>query len=272
MANKLIFTLMLLALIVSCQPGTMNKNKQEIFDSEDAMPGPEKPDLIFHYSVWFALVNLIYDGTLTAEELKTKGDIAIGSYNGLNGELVMVDGSLYQITEDGAVHEPGNKNLICYANATFFDKEQGFDMEGPVNYDILRSKINEALPSKNQFYAFRIKGDFEYMKCGGVQKQEKPYKTGLDKLLPVRPVFEKENFSGIMVGFFCPEYIGDINVIGFHMHSVSDDASFGGHVMDFNASKLSVEIDYISEYQFLLPQTQDFLNARFENTFQYNTR
>ena len=60
MANKLIFTLMLLALIVSCQPGTMNKNKQEIFDSEDAMPGPEKPDLIFHYSVWFALENMLF--------------------------------------------------------------------------------------------------------------------------------------------------------------------------------------------------------------------
>ena len=48
-------------------------------------------------------------------------------------------------------------------------------MEGLVKYDILRSKIDEALPSKNQFYAFRIRGDFGYMKCGGVQKQEKPY-------------------------------------------------------------------------------------------------
>jgi len=52
-------------------------------------------------------------------------------------------------------------------------------MEGPVNYDILRSKINEALPSKKPVLCFRIKGDFEYMKCGGVQKQEKPYKTDL---------------------------------------------------------------------------------------------
>jgi acetolactate decarboxylase len=126
------------------------------------MPGPEKPDLIFHYSVWFALVNLIYDGTLTTEELKTKGDIAIGSYNGLNGELVMVDGNLYQITEDGAVHEPGNKDLICYANATFFDKEQGFDMEGPVNYDILRSKINEALSQTQDFLNAIFENTFQY--------------------------------------------------------------------------------------------------------------
>jgi len=270
--KKSLLTVTLLIILVTCQPDGHNSKTNVFFNSKDTLLNQEKPDLFYHYSVWYAFVNLVFDGTLTAKELKTKGDIALGSYNGLNGELIMTDGKLYQVTEDGAIHVPGDEELICYANATFFDSEQGFEMEGPVKYEFLRAKLNEELPSKNQFYAFRIKGDFSYMKCGSIQKQVKPYKTGLDKLLPVRPVFEKENISGTMVGFFCPDFIGDINVIGYHMHFINDDASFGGHVMDFESRKLKVEIDYITEYQFVLPRTQEYLEGEFKNTFQYGAK
>lgn len=263
---------MLFVFFIACQPAQKENKNDTSLRSDSSFSTPGKTDIFYHYSVWFAFINLIYDGTLTVKEIKTKGDIALGSYNGLNGELVMADGKLFQVTEDGKIHTPDDDGLICYANATFFDNEQGFEMEGSVKYESLRTKLNEVLPSGNQFYAFRITGDFKYMKCGSIQKQERPYKTGLDKLLPVRPVFEAENISGTMVGFFCPDFIGDLNVMGYHIHFISDDASFGGHVMDFEASKLNVGIDYITEYQFELPRTQEFMEGEFINFYQYGAK
>lgn len=257
-------------LVLSIFFASCNSSQTPVTDIND--PAMEKSDAFYHYSVWWAFVNLVFDGTLTAKELKTKGDIALGSYNSLEGELVMIDGKLLKVTDDGSVHEAVDEEMICYANATWFNADQSFNIDKPVNYDSLRALINKKLPSHNQFYGFRIHGTFDYMRCGGVPKQEKPYTKGLDELLPIRPVFEQENVTGTMVGFYCPQFIGNINVAGYHLHFVSEDFSFGGHVLDFNTSNLKVELDYITEYTFVLPETPEFLQGSFEKEFQYGTK
>lgn len=262
-------SLVLLFSLISCQQA---KEVPVVIQEEKKSEVTEKSDMFYHYSVWYAFVNKIFDGNLTAKELKTKGDIGLGSYDRLDGELIMLDGVLYRATEDGKVTEAKDTDKIVYANAAFFDTEKTFKIAKIENYASLRAKINEQLPSKNLFYAFKIHGDFKKMKCGGLHKQEKPFKNGLDVLIPNRPIFERENFKGTMVGFFCPEFIGDINVKAYHLHFVSDDKKFAGHVMEFEAENLEVEIDLINKYQFDLPTTDEFLKGEFENEFQYNKK
>jgi acetolactate decarboxylase len=264
-----IFPFAFLILFIAYKP-VVNEDDP---DSMETARETEEKDGLFHYSIWWALVNLIYDGELTAGNLKREGDIALGSYNGLSGELVMVDGILYKVAEDGSVFEAEDNELICYANATWFNPNNFYEIDGSISYDSLRSNLSSNFPSDNQFYGLRIHGDFEYMKCGGVPEQEKPYTQGLDELLPNRPVYERENFSGTMVGFYCPDFIGNINVPGFHLHFISDDATFGGHVMEFNARKLEVGIDFITEYTFVLPETEEYLfKGSFNREFQYGTK
>jgi acetolactate decarboxylase len=267
--NKYSFPIIFLLFLVSCKssPGDNDQHTENLAQSS------VKSDAFYHYSIWWAFVNLVFDGTLTSAELKEKGDIALGSYNGLDGELVMVDGNLYHIGEDGSVRFAEDEEMICYTNATWFDVDKQFTLSGPMGYDSLRSDLRSSFPSPNQFYGIKIHGKFEYMKCGGVPKQEKPYTTGLDVLLPARPVFEKENVSGTMVGFYCPDFIGNINVAGFHFHFISDDAEFGGHVMEFEGRDLQVELDFMTEYTFVLPETPEYLQSgAFEKEFQYGTK
>jgi len=61
-------------------------------------------------------------------------------------------------------------------------------------------------------------------------------------------------------------------VKAYHLHFVSDDKQFAGHVMEFEAENLKVEIDLINKYQFDLPTTEEFLKGEFENEFQYNKK
>jgi len=229
----------------------------------------EKSDIFYHYSIWHAFVNKIFEGDITAAEVKANGDIGLGSYNLLDGELIMLDGKLYQAKEDGSVITPTDDTKVVYANATFFDTDDSFELGEIADYETLRKHINEKLETKNMFYAFKIHGEFTKIKCGGLHKQEKPFKDGLDVLIPNRPIFERENFSGTMVSFFCPEFIGDINASGYHLHFVSDDETFAGHVMEFEAKSLRVEIDQIHEYKFVLPQTKEYKNVGFDKAFQY---
>ncbi|WP_282160598.1 acetolactate decarboxylase [Ulvibacterium marinum] len=261
------FALIGLLIVLNACKEEAKPNIAEV--SEKKIEIVEKPDLFYHYSIWHAFVNKIFEGDITAGELKTKGDIGLGSYNFLDGELIMLNGQLYQAKENGKVVKPSDDIKIAYANATFFDTDDTFNLQKVPDYETLRKYINEKLPTKNIFYAFKIHGEFSKMKCGGLHKQEKPFDKGLDYLIPNRPIFERENFTGTMVGFFCPEFIGDINASGYHLHFVSDDETFAGHVMEFEAKNLKVEIDRIHEYQFVLPQTEEYRNVGFEKEFQY---
>ena len=262
-------------LVTSCSsPEPTNsvdkKESSPIVESADLFQNRE--EVFFHYSIWWAFVNKVFDGDLSVAKLKSKGTIGLGSYTQLDGELIMLDGIPYRVREDGVVSIPENDDKIVYANAAFFNPEYNFKIGGSIGYDTLRERINKNLPTENQFYAFRIKGDFKYMKCGGLHKQEKPYEEGLDVLIPNRPIFERENFSGTMVGFYCPEFIGNINVAGYHMHFISEDKKFGGHVMEFESKNLEVEIDPLLEYQFVLPNSQDFFNVALDKEFQYKKK
>jgi acetolactate decarboxylase len=263
--KRKIVGLLLAAFIMSCG---QNENNLRLTRSTTE----EYEDTFYQYSIWWAFVNKCYDGTLTAKALKTKGDIALGSYSALDGELVMADGVPYKITEDGVVSEADDEELIVYVDAAFFNPAQSFTIDSVVTHESLRTAINNQLPTKNVFYAFKIRGDFSYVKCGGLHKQERPYETGLDVLIPNRPVFERENLSGTIIGFYCPEFIGNINVANYHFHFISDDKKFGGHLMEFHGKNLKVEIDPLHKYKFELPQTEDFLNGKFDKEFQYNNK
>ncbi|RED96004.1 acetolactate decarboxylase [Marinoscillum furvescens] len=261
--KKLAFMICLSAMLAACQKPCSN---QEITSNTAVTK-----DKFYHYSIWYAFVNRIFDGELTAERLYQNGDLGLGSFDRLDGELIMLDGKLYRATEDGKVTIAQPKDKIAYVNATFFEADHTFEVQAS-NYDELRAAINARLPSRNIFYAFKISGEFDYMKCGGLHKQDKPFDTGLDVLIPNRPIFERSNFSGTMVGFFSPDFIGDINVAGYHLHFVSDDEQFAGHVMDFKASSLQVHVDELYAYEFELPRQKEYLEGDFDKRFQYEKK
>ncbi|RAJ10251.1 acetolactate decarboxylase [Arenibacter echinorum] len=261
-----IFILFLISSLTSC-----NDNITKKISGNDVSE-IEVLEEFYQYSIWYAFVNKVFEGDLTVKELKRKGNIGLGSYTMLDGELVMLDGIPYQIKEDGTVYVPSDNAKIVYANAGFFREDHSFNIDDTLGFDELRRRINENLPSKNMFYSFKIHGKFNWMKCGGLHKQEPPFTDGLDVLIPNRPVFTRDNFEGTIVGFYCPEFIGNINVGGFHFHFISDDLKFGGHVMEFEAETLEVSMDEMHEYKFVLPDTDAFRNVGFETEFQYRKK
>ena len=247
------------------------KNNSTSAEKEDAVINKTSGEF-YHYSLWAALVNKIYDGTLTVKEAKSHGDIGLGTYNGADGELILIDGVFYHVPSSGEVLVADDSTHIPYLNAAFFTKEFSFELNDRISYDSLRKLIQQKFPSRNFFYAFKIHGEFDSLKLGSLYKQERPYKEGLDSLMPKRPKFDHTNVSGTMVGFYCPDFIGDINVAGFHLHFMSDDKKVGGHVMDFKGKNFEVGMDKLTSYHFVLPQTADYDRVNLEKKFQYGKK
>ena len=203
----------------------------------------ENQEYIYSYSVLTALNNGIFSGDLPISELKTKGDLGLGTYENLDGEMVFLDGTPFQVLENGDIVEATDSMATPYAVVTFFEEDHKFDIEGTCNYTQLKAKILDELPSENYFYAFEIKGHFTSVNCGGAPKQNKPYSKTLAEIIPGRPLFNAENISGTIVGFYCPSYVGEMTLAGFHLHFLADDKTIGGHLIDFESSNIHVGFD-----------------------------
>jgi len=264
MKNYLILFLVL--ILIGCH--SLQKDKTTTKRANDA-----KANTFFQYNIWGAFVNRVFDGDYTVKELKLKGDFGLGSFDMLDGEMVMLDGIAYRIREDGIVSEGNDADEIVYADATFFHQESQYSTAEEVNFDTLRKVLNSHLPSPNNFYALKITGEFDSIKLGGLHKQTAPFEKGLDFLIPTRPIFIGEKIKGTMIGFYCPSFIGDINAAGFHFHFISEDKKLGGHVMEIKATNsLKVSMQKLVNYEFKLPESEAFEKVQFDKQFQYNKK
>jgi len=105
-----------------------------------------------------------------------------------------------------------------------------------------------------------LKGKFSQMKVRSIAAQQKPYPSFLEVTQQQR-VFKKNEVEGMAFGFWFPEYLDGIGVGGMHLHFLSEDHQFGGHILDFSASDISVSIQPLFEYQIHLPDVQSFSEA-----------
>lgn len=140
-------------------------------------------DMIFHYSVLKALDNGVLEGNMKVGELKQHGDFGLGTFNKLNGEMIVLDHNVYRVSPEGKILQPDEETLIPYSVITYYHQDDTMSLSGEINYLALKIYINRRIPSRNLFYAFRIHGEFQYIKCGGASMQEKPYNKSLVQCL-----------------------------------------------------------------------------------------
>lgn len=266
--------LLISLLIVSCHSNKKNTETETAAEQKEEVTDvltSDHSNTFYQYSVWFAFVNKVFDGDLTVKELKQHGDVGLGSFDFLDGELVMLDGVAYRIRENGEITTGADADQIVYADAAFFNEEGSFSIDNSIAFSDLAGKLDPKKKSPHYFYVYKIYGTFQHIKLGGVPKVTPPFEDGLDVLIPNRPVFETNNITGTLVGFYCPDYIGNINAKGHHFHFISDDKKWGGHVMDFQSvGALQVKWDQKEKYQFDLPSNTVFENVELSNEFQYN--
>lgn len=203
-----------------------------------------------------ALLDGVYDGVMDFETLKDYGDFGIGTFEGLDGEMLAFDGEFYQVKANGKAYQVTDSTLTPFASVTFFDNDLEESLPEGMEYAQLPDYIEDLLPTKNIFYAIRIDGEFSYVKTRSFPAQEKPYPP-LAELTANE--FEFADVQGVVVGFICPEYVSGVNVPGYHLHFLTSDRDAGGHVLALTVKQATISVDYTSEFLMILPgQGSDF--------------
>jgi acetolactate decarboxylase len=214
---------------------------------------------IVQFSTIDALMTGVYDGETTLSELARWGNFGIGTFNALDGEMILYNGTFYKVKSDGNIYRYEGTVQTPFATVTFFQAESSYQVTG-IDYSGLKSTLDSMIASPNLFYAIRVSGTFRTVKTRSVPEQEKPYPP-LIEITAHQPEFQAEEVSGILVGFYCPPFVTGINVPGYHLHFLSDDETFGGHLLELELEHATVEIDPISQFKLILPHDKEFMDA-----------
>jgi acetolactate decarboxylase len=210
-----------------------------------------------------ALVEGIYEENVSLAEIQTHGDFGLGTFNDLDGEMVMIDGRTYQITADGRVREIlDDQTLSPFACVTFYNPISHDDILAEMSHERFEEWLDGLLPSPNLFYAIRIEGEFSHIKARSVPKQAN-YRP-LVEVAQDQSVFEFTDVRGTMAGFYTPSYMASLNVPGMHLHFLSEDKQVGGHVLECSPREGRVGVQFIRRLELSLPMTFDYLTLDFQ--------
>ena len=206
-----------------------------------------------------ALLAGVYDGRMTIGELLKFGDFGLGTFDKLDGEMLILDGIVYQIKVDGKVYTPDDTLTTPFAAISYFESGAKYDLNEDIDFDSLKAILDKNISNRNQFYGIKICGTFKYMKTRSVPAQEKPCQQLLD-IIPNQAIFEMENIEGTIVGYFCPYFVEGINVPGYHLHFISKDLQKGGHILGLTTNHGTIELDSYNEFSLILPEDNDDFN------------
>jgi len=185
----------------------------------------QEPVKLFQYNTLGALMAGLYGGTMTVGELLEHGDLGLGTLDSIDGELIVLDGKAYQAKGSG-------KRIESY-------------------YD-----------GENLFRSIKIHGEFSQMHVRMIPKSTPD--TKFADVATHQPEYSRENVSGTIVGFWTPEIFHGVSVAGYHLHFISDDLTFGGHVMDFVIKEGMIEVGAVDQLDQRFPvQDRQYLFAKF---------
>jgi acetolactate decarboxylase len=212
---------------------------------------------IYQVSTLGALMEGIFEGTVGFGELKQYGDIGIGTFNGVDGEMIELNGVFYQIRADGKAYRVADTARTPFAVVTFFEPDQNISLGRVTSISELTALLDKHLPTPNIFYAIRIDGEFSHIKTRSVPVQHRPYPRLAD-VVKNQPVFEFANVKGTIVGFRCPPYVNGVNLPGYHFHFITADRKAGGHLLDCRTIQANAGIDFTHRFEMKLGDDRDF--------------
>ncbi len=215
-----------------------------------------KENSIYQVSTLQALVLGYTRPVITVEELLEHGDTGLGTFEGVGGEMIVVDGHCYCAANDGSVTESDPKTGVPFAAVTKMKDGREIGLDNIADIEELKTKLDIAIEEDfglNSMHIVKIVGRFKKVSA----RSEAEYKSHHVSLKEILSKSQKDFFfndiDGTLVCVYYPDYMDSINAKGWHLHFVSDDHSCGGHVFDVSVDKSKAVINKISNLNIQLP-------------------
>ena len=198
---------------------------------------------------------------ISVEELLKHGDTGLGTYEDVNGEMILVDGHPYRADETGAIEEVSMDTGVPFCAVSILQGNREFGFSGIDNIDKLKTMLDLKIEEDfglNSMHMARIDGHFSSISA----RSEAPYHSQHITLKEMLSKTQKEFFfsdiRGTLICVYFPDYMDGINAPGWHLHFVSEDRKLGGHVFDLSLEEGRVLLDKITQIEIKLPEDAAF--------------
>lgn len=198
---------------------------------------------------------------ITVGELLQHGNLGLGTFEDVDGEMIVLDGKCYRAKNNGEVVPAENERGVPFASICCFqsNRSEGFEKMDTIEQikEWLTLRIEEEF-GLNSMYAVRINGEFSRVDARSESGTKAHHVTLKDALNVTQKAFIFENIKGSLVCVYYPDYMDGINASGWHMHFLSEDKRKGGHVFDISMTKGNASFCKITSLEIRIPDSPAF--------------
>lgn len=217
------------------------------------------PGAVTQFAVLDALLAGVYSQGASVGVVRAAGDTGVGCCEGLGGEVVILDGELYECTSDGPPRLMTDDEFLPFVDVCSLDESTGSAL---VDLDLtgLDSAVADRLLSRNLFHAVRVDGVFAHVLTRVTRRQEPPFRP-LAEVAAEQIETTTRECAGTLVGFWMPRIYQGVTVAGLHLHFLSEDRSVGGHVLDARVREGRLRMSAFADFSLRLPRDGQFLST-----------
>jgi acetolactate decarboxylase len=198
----------------------------------------------------------VYDGADNMDALQRPEAYGLGTFDKLDGEMVVLGGVVYRVGSDGSVTKPAPATKIPFASVSVLESPDiAFDMGAVASKADFEKLILSKLQSLNYPVLIVVSVHLDSIRTRSVPAQQKPYAPLGEVCATQQKEFNLGAQEGTLVGFYCPSYMAGLNAAGFHLHFLNNDRTAGGHVLEFTAKDGKVRLQILTGIQAILPGT-----------------
>lgn len=171
-----------------------------------------------------------YDGLAPINSVWKGQTLGLGTFDHLDGELVLVGGVMYRVSTDGSPQKIDGSQSTPFFEAINFHPDTSGPVPPGTTCATLANTVNELAKTNSGVVAVRVRGTFTDLVTRSVPAQATPYKP-LSEVVAKQTLFPLGARKAVLVGFRTgPDFAG-VGAPGLHLHGVTADRTAGGHVI-----------------------------------------
>lgn len=233
-----------------------------MLNTQGKAASPDGTELcMYQVSTLTALAMGYTRAVITVEELLRHGDTGLGTFEDVDGEMIVADGCCYRAMADGSVTVAPPEQGVPFSAVSRLKGTRSFPLDAVTDIEQLKTILNLHIEEHfglNSMHMARIDGAFERVCARSESGQRTQHVTLKDVLKDNQRDFVFEEVEGTLVCVYYPDYMDGINAPGWHLHFLSADRRRGGHVFDCKLRSATARMDKICRIELQLPASPAF--------------
>lgn len=176
------------------------------------------------------LVQPDYDGLAPVRDGVRGATIGLGTFDRLDGELIMVGGEVYRVGIDGIPRVVSTSRTTPWVEAVRFTPQASMRVPAGTECSALSPLIDDLAGTSGGMVAARLIGTFDVLTARSVPAQSKPY-LPLAEVVATQTVFPLTDVSATLVGFRTGPDLMGVGAPGLHLHGLTKARDAGGHIL-----------------------------------------